>query len=87
MIKNDAASAAINKRLKTWLGNDAPTAHSFRHTLATRLRDSQCPEAIMEEMGGWRSKISSNYGSPTDIRIKHKYLSKSLKWEDTGWRR
>lgn len=87
LIKNDAASAAINKRLKTWLGNNTPTAHSFRHTLATRLRDSQCPEAIMEEMGGWRSKVSANYGSPTDIRIKQKYLHKSLKWEDSGWRR
>jgi len=86
-IKNDAASAAINKRLKIWLGERAPTAHSFRHTLATRLRDTLCPEAIMEEMAGWRSKTNSIYGSPTDIRIKMDYIEKSLDWDDSGWRR
>ena len=84
-IKNDSASAAVNKRLKAWLGDDAPTCHSFRHTFSTRLRDVSCPEDIRKELGGWASSISQSYGSPTDIRLKHEYLIKSLSWNNSGW--
>ncbi len=86
-IKNDSASAAVNKRLKAWLGDDAPTSHSFRHTFSTRLRDVSCPEDIRQELGGWASSVSQRYGSPTDINLKHEYLIKSLSWSDSGWMR
>ena len=84
-IKNDSASAAVNKRLKAWLGDDAPTCHSFRHTLNTRLRDVSCPEDLRKELGGWASSVSQRYGSPTDISLKYEYLIKSLSWSDSGW--
>ena len=86
-IKNDSASAAVNKRLKAWLGDDAPTSHSFRHTFSTRLRDVSCPVDIRQELGGWASSVSQRYGSPTDINLKHEYLIKSLSWSDSGWMR
>lgn len=80
-VKNDSASAAVNKRLKAILGDDAPTAHSFRHTINTRLRDIGCPKDIRDELGGWAKSISDNYGSPTDISKKNEYLLASLEWK------
>ena len=80
VIKNDTASATANKRLKAWITVDGkmPTCHSFRHTMATRLRDAQCPKDIREELGGWAKSISDGYGSPTDLRIKQQYLEASI---------
>ena len=63
------------------LGDDAPTAHSFRHTINTRLRDIGCPKDIRDELGGWAKSISDNYGSPTDIAKKNEYLLASLDWK------
>jgi len=77
--KNTAASAAVNKRLRSELGEDAPTAHSFRHTLRTRLRQVECPEALAKEIGGWQKDISQSYGSTTDIEVKTKHLKKAMK--------
>lgn len=77
VLKNDSASAAVNKRLRAWLGVDAPTCHSFRHTLNTRLRNAGCPKDIREELGGWAKSISDSYGSPHDLTIKQDYLKAS----------
>lgn len=76
--KNTSASAAVNKRLKSVLGEDAPTCHSFRHTFSSRLRNVECPKDIRDELGGWASSVSDRYGSPVDIRIKFEYLHKSI---------
>ena len=78
VLKNDTASATANKRLKAWLGNDAPTCHSFRHTMNTRLRNAGCPKDVREELGGWAKSISDSYGSPHDLRIKREYLQNSI---------
>ena len=80
-VKNESASMIVNKRLKRMLGDDAPTAHSFRHTINTRLRDIGCPKDIRDELGGWAKSISDNYGSPTDISKKNEYLLASLEWK------
>jgi integrase len=69
------------------LGAEAPTSHSFRHTMATRLRDAECPEDKRNEMLGWSSKVSDRYGSPSDISIKARYLEKTLDWQGQGWNR
>ena len=77
-LKNDNASAACKKRLNSLLGTDCPTSHSFRHTMNTRLRNVSCPKDIRNEMLGWARDISDNYGSPTDLQIKEKYLNQTL---------
>tara|TARA_Y100000813_G_scaffold103883_1_gene74218 strand:+ start:13 stop:984 length:972 start_codon:yes stop_codon:yes gene_type:complete len=77
-LKNDNASAACKKRLNSLLGTDSPTSHSFRHTMNTRLRNVSCPKDIRNEMLGWARDISDNYGSPTDLQIKEKYLNQTL---------
>jgi|TARA_B110000240_G_scaffold178111_1_gene207274 integrase len=76
--KNTAASAAANKRIRSILGQDAPTCHSFRHTFTSRLRNVECPKDIRDELGGWASSVSDRYGSPADIKIKQSYLLKSI---------
>ena len=86
-VKSDNGSAAAKKRIQSLLGLDAPTSHSFRHTMATRLRDAECPEDMRNEMLGWSSKVSDRYGSPSDISIKARYLEKTLDWQGQGWNR
>jgi len=86
-VKSDNGSAAAKKRIQSVLGPNAPTSHSFRHTMATRLRDAECPEDMRNEMLGWSSKVSDRYGSPSDIRIKARYLEKTLDWQGQGWNR
>ena len=78
-FKNTNASNVINKRIKKLLDDSkAPTAYSFRHTMQTRLRNVECPADIREEICGWKSSISKNYGSPTDIKIKANYMRETL---------
>ena len=77
-IKNDNASAACKKRLITLLGEDTPTSHGFRHTLQTRLRNVECPKELRDELSGWAKDISDRYGSPSDLRLKAKYLADTL---------
>ena len=77
-IKNNNASAACKKRLIALLGKDTPTSHGFRHTLPTRLRNVECPKELRNELGGWAKDISDRYGSPSDLRLKAKYLNATL---------
>jgi integrase len=78
-FKHTNASNVINKRIKKLLDDPkAPTAYSFRHTMQTRLRNVECPADIREEICGWKSSISKNYGSPTDIKIKANYIRETL---------
>ena len=76
--KNGSASAAVNKRIRSRLGANAPTCHSFRHTMQTRLRQAECPKHISDELGGWSKSISDHYGSKADIENKTNYLKKSI---------
>ena len=82
-VKNDVASNALNKRLSTII-DERKTMHSFRHTMQTRLRDVECPEDIRKELMGWQKDVSKSYGSPSDLKIKHRYLLESLAWERQG---
>jgi integrase len=77
-IKENNASAACKKRLVALLGKDTPTSHGFRHTLNTRLRNAECPKDIRNELQGWAKGISDRYGSPSDLKVKAKYLNATL---------
>jgi integrase len=77
-VKNTGASGACNKRLKSLLGPSSPTCHSFRHTMQTRLRNTECPKEKRDELGGWAKDISDKYGTPSDLKLKAKYLSATL---------
>ena len=75
--KNTSASNAVNKRLKSLLGDNSPTCHSLRHTLQTRLREVNCPEQIRNELGGWTKTLSQTYGSTSDLKNKTDYLTQT----------
>ena len=77
-VKVTTASNAIAKRIKTILGNDAPTAHSLRHTFYTRLRNVNCPKDTRDELGGWQKTQSDACGTPQDLKIKAEYISASI---------
>jgi len=77
-IKENNASAACKKRLVALLGKDTPTSHGFRHSLNTRLRNAECPKDIRNELQGWAKGISDRYGSPSDLKVKAKYLNATL---------
>ena len=76
--KNTSAANAVNKRLRSILGEDTPTGHSFRHVMQTRLREVGCPDHIRDELGGWSKSVSQSYGSTADLQNKTKFLSESI---------
>ncbi len=78
LTNNRSASAAVNKRIRALLGQGAPTCHSFRHTMQTRLRQVECPRHISDELGGWNKGISDHYGSTADLENKTHYLQLSV---------
>jgi len=77
-VKNTGASGACNKRLRALIGPSSPTCHSFRHTMQTRLRNIECPKEKRDELGGWAKDISDKYGTPSDLKLKAKYLLATL---------
>jgi len=76
--KNTQASGAVNKQIRSVLGAAAPTAHSFRHTMQTRLRQVDCPEVLRNELGGWVKTVSESYGSSKDLKRKTDYFNSAL---------
>lgn len=72
-----SASQTLNKRLKT-KGYLNVKTHSFRHSLKDLLRNSGCPESLMDEIQGHGSQtISRSYGQGASIEIKTKALAKA----------
>ena len=76
--KNTPAANTMNKAITGYLGAGAPTSHSFRHTMQTRLREVGCPEHLRNELGGWSKTVSESYGSTADLKNKSEYLQKAV---------
>ncbi len=80
-FKTNSANNTVNNRIRAILKDESsPSSHSFRHTLATRLRDAECPESMRKEIGGWATSLSEKYGSPTDLQVKAEYIKKSINY-------
>ena len=59
---SNSASAALNKWLRTHAPEDC-VVHSFRHSMRDRLRAVECPNEIIDQIGGWiSSDFSESYG-------------------------
>ena len=76
--KYSSAANTMNKAIAGYLGAGAPTSHSFRHTMQTRLREVGCPEHLRNELGGWSKTVSESYGSASDLKNKSEYLQKAV---------
>jgi len=77
-VRNDAASGAIGKRLKTRL-KLTKTLYGLRHAMKDRVRAAGVPEDIQEALlGHGEFKIPDGYGSGYDLEMKLKWLGKVI---------
>ncbi|WP_404420012.1 tyrosine-type recombinase/integrase [Marinospirillum sp.] len=76
-VKNDSASATVNKALAKV---ECGTAHQMRHTMKTRLSNADVPLSRLEEIQGWRSRdtMAHHYGEQTALKNMHSDLLKAL---------
>ena len=60
---SNSASAAINKWVKTVVGNEA-VVHGLRHSFRDRLRASEAPVDMIDQLGGWSFETAGQrYGN------------------------
>ena len=72
----NSASAALNKWLKIRLG-PSYSIHSFRHSMRDRLRSIECPNDIVDQIGGWLTQgIGNSYGVGYPICIQSNWMNK-----------
>ena len=58
----NSASAALNKWLKSKIHNNY-AIHSFRHSMRDRLRATNCPSEMIDQIGGWsNNNVGIKYG-------------------------
>ena len=70
---NDAASAAVNKRVSKW----GLTSHSFRHAMKDRLREAGCPKDIRDAIQGHASgDVADTYGQGHTLKTMLGWLLK-----------
>ena len=58
----NSASAAINKLLRPRTA-DRCVIHSLRHSMQDRLRATNCPSEMIDQIGGWSNQsVGEKYG-------------------------
>lgn len=76
--KSNSASAALNK----WLSPRVPSGcviHSLRHSFRDRLRAVECPQDIIDRLGGWTvDGVGEGYGTGYPIEILTKWMRKGM---------
>ena len=76
--KSNSASAALNK----WLSSRVPkqcVIHSFRHSFRDRLRAVECPQDIIDRLGGWSlSGVGEAYGVGYPLKVLSKWIDKGM---------
>ena len=78
-FKTTSASNSVNKRIRSILDDkQSPTAHSFRHTMATRLRNVETSNDALREILGWKKDMADHYGDPVSLKIRESYMLKTL---------
>ena len=72
----ERACAALNKWLKP-LVPDGCVIHSFRHSLRDRLRASECPSDIIDQIGGWKTAVVGQcYGTGFELDVLFQSMKK-----------
>lgn len=73
----DNASGALNKRFKK-RGFPNLTTHCLRHALKDLLRNSNCPESLLDEIQGHGTQTAAkNYGKGSSLERKAKALAEA----------
>lgn len=74
------ASAALGKWLRDKkLASQGQALHSFRHTMADRLRNAGVLQHVMDSIGGWKTEgMSARYGVGFSLDTKLEAMRKAL---------
>lgn len=73
---SNSASAAINKWLKSIVGNEF-VIHGLRHSFRDRLRDENVPTEVIDQLGGWSLQtIGQQYGNGFNLSQLHKNIKR-----------
>ena len=73
---SNSASAAVNKWLKTVVGQDY-VIHSLRHSFRDRLRAIEAPIDLIDQLGGWSLKsVGQGYGKGYPLTNLQHWISK-----------
>jgi len=71
---SNSASNGLNK----WMKEHIPpqyVLHGFRHAMRDRLREVDCPQDVMDEIGGWsKSSVGQTYGQGSSLERLHRYM-------------
>ncbi len=71
---SNSASAAINKWVKTVVGDDA-VVHGLRHSFRDRLRQTEAPIEVIDQLGGWSLRtVGQSYGNGHTLEILTKWM-------------
>ena len=71
---SNSASAAINKWVKTVVGDDA-VVHGLRHSFRDRLRQAEAPIEVIDQLGGWSLRtVGQSYGNGHTLEILTKWM-------------
>jgi integrase len=79
MPSSDAASATLNKRLKSMITEKHITNHCFRHTLVDRMRNAGIPKDRRDEFFGHSKQDSGDhYGEGRALEFKRQDLLRTM---------
>ena len=70
----NSASATLNKWIKSQIGGEY-TVHSLRHSFRDRLRATECPADIINQLGGWHTDgVGNQYGNGYTVEVLGKWV-------------
>jgi integrase len=73
---SNSASNGLNK----WMKEHIPpqyVLHGFRHAMRDRLREVDCPQDVMDEIGGWsKSSVGQTYGQGSSLERLHRFMER-----------
>jgi len=73
-LKSNTAAVWIKAFLRKATGR-GHTSHSFRHTLADRLKAEKVPKDVREAIAGWKSQaMDTHYGTGYSIEVLSEYM-------------
>ena len=79
VCKSNSASAAINKWLKSVIG-DAYVIHGLRHSFRDRLRNVGANTELIDQLGGWSLQtIGQGYGDGYSLEFCSLWMGKLIK--------
>ena len=77
-----SASAALNKWIKTIVGKDA-VIHGLRHSFRDRLRASDAPSELIDQLGGWSvQSVGQGYGNGYPLNALHNWMTRAMRVND-----